>query len=79
MNIRVDEALWASRMLPEGVVENWIAADGSRITAGDHIADVRIEGAVHRITAPADGRLHITLHAKSLIEPGSVLGDISGS
>ena len=33
-DINVDEALWASSMLPEGIVERWFIADGrSSLTA----------------------------------------------
>jgi hypothetical protein len=32
-DVRVDEALWASSILPEGIVERWFLADGA-IVAG---------------------------------------------
>jgi hypothetical protein len=51
-DIKVDEALWASSMLPEGIVERWFVADGATVAAGDRIAEIRIEGALHEITAP---------------------------
>jgi pyruvate/2-oxoglutarate dehydrogenase complex dihydrolipoamide acyltransferase (E2) component len=72
-DVRVDEALWASSILPEGIVERWFFADGAVVTAGDRIAEVRIEGARHEITALAGGRLTIVAAANALVEPGSLL------
>jgi pyruvate/2-oxoglutarate dehydrogenase complex dihydrolipoamide acyltransferase (E2) component len=72
-DVNVDEALWASSMLPEGIVERWFVADGTVITAGDPMAAVRIEDALHEIIAPASGRLTIVAAANSVIEPGSLL------
>jgi hypothetical protein len=45
-DIKVDEALWASNMLPEGIVERWFIADGAIV-------------ALHEIMAPVSGRLTI--------------------
>ena len=41
--IKVDEALWASSMLPEGIVERWFITNGDIIKAGERIAEVRVE------------------------------------
>ncbi len=38
-DIKVDEALWASSMLPEGIVERWFIADGAVVAAGDLMAE----------------------------------------
>ena len=76
-DIRVDEALWAFSMLPEGTVERWFIADGSRVAAGDRIAEVRIEDALHEITAPAEGRLSIVAAANAVVEPGSLLARLA--
>jgi pyruvate/2-oxoglutarate dehydrogenase complex dihydrolipoamide acyltransferase (E2) component len=75
--ISVTPDLWATSILPEGILERWIFADGSPIEAGDPIAMVRVESALHEILAPAKGRLHIRCKANSLVEPGSVIGHIS--
>jgi hypothetical protein len=48
-DIKVDEALWASSMLPEGIVERWFIADGAIVAAGDPMAEIRIEDALHEI------------------------------
>ena len=70
-DIKVDEALWASSMLPEGIVERWFIADGATIAVGDLMAEIRIEDALHEITAPASGRLTIVAASNTIIEPGS--------
>jgi pyruvate/2-oxoglutarate dehydrogenase complex dihydrolipoamide acyltransferase (E2) component len=68
-DIQVDEALWASSMLPEGIVERWFIADGATVAKGDLMAEIRIEDALHEIAAPASGRL--------TIEPGSLLARLT--
>jgi len=44
-------------MLPEGIVERWFIADGAIAAAGDPMAEIRIEDALHEIMAPVSGRL----------------------
>jgi len=72
-DVRVDEALWASNILPEGIVDRWFFADGAIVTLGDRIAEVRIEDARHENTAPVSGRLTIVAATNALVEPGSLL------
>ena len=76
LNIKVDQALWASSMLPEGVVERWFIANGATISAGERIAEVRIEDAQHEIIAPAGGRATIVAAVNAVIEPGSTLATL---
>lgn len=76
LNIKVDQALWASSMLPEGVVERWFIANGATISAGERIAEVRIEDALHEIIAPAGGRATIAAAVNAVIEPGSTLATL---
>lgn len=76
-NIKVDEALWASSMLPEGIVERWFIASGATIKVGERIAEVRIEDALHEIVAPANGCATIVAVANAVIEPGSVLATLN--
>jgi pyruvate/2-oxoglutarate dehydrogenase complex dihydrolipoamide acyltransferase (E2) component len=76
-DIKVDEALWASSMLPEGIVERWFIADGADVAAGDLMAEVRIEDALHEITSPASGRLTIIVAANTVVEPGSLLARLA--
>lgn len=75
-SISVSPDLWSTSLLPEGVLERWIFADGSPVEAGDPVAAVRIESALHEIMAPAKGKLQITCKANTVIEPGSVIGHI---
>jgi pyruvate/2-oxoglutarate dehydrogenase complex dihydrolipoamide acyltransferase (E2) component len=77
VDVRVSEALWASNMTPEGIVENWLVADASEVSAGDAIAAVTIEGTLHEIIAPRSGRLSIVAAANTMIEPGSVLATLA--
>jgi pyruvate/2-oxoglutarate dehydrogenase complex dihydrolipoamide acyltransferase (E2) component len=76
-DIKVDEALWASSMLPEGIVERWFIVDGAIVAAGDLMAEVRIEDTLHEITAPASGRLTIIAAANTIVEPGSLLARLA--
>ena len=76
-DIKVDEALWASSMLPEGIVERWFIADGAVVAAGDLMAEVRIEDALHEITSPASGRLTIIAATNTVVEPGSLLARLA--
>jgi pyruvate/2-oxoglutarate dehydrogenase complex dihydrolipoamide acyltransferase (E2) component len=72
-DIQIDEALWASSMLPEGIVERWFIADGATVAKGDLMAEIRIEDALHEIMAPASGRLTIVAVVNTVVEPGSLL------
>lgn len=76
-DIKVDEALWASSMLPEGIVERWFIVDGAIVAAGDLMAEVRIEDTLHEITAPASGRLTIIAAANTIVEPRSLLARLA--
>jgi biotin carboxyl carrier protein len=75
--IKVDGALWRSSLLPEGIVEHWFVRDGSQVVAGTLIVSVRIEDALHDILAPVSGALTIITKANAVIDPGSVLAEIS--
>jgi pyruvate/2-oxoglutarate dehydrogenase complex dihydrolipoamide acyltransferase (E2) component len=75
-DIKVDEALWASSLLPEGLVERWFIASGAAISAGERIAEVRIEDALHEIVAPASGRVTVVAAVNTVIEPGSILATL---
>ena len=67
---------WLSRMLPEGIVERWLVADGAVIRQNDPVADLRIEGELVKLKAPAAGTLSIDAKVNSIVEPGSVIGHI---
>jgi hypothetical protein len=44
IEIRVDEAISASTILAEGVVQRWFIADGALAETSAKIAEIRIEG-----------------------------------
>jgi pyruvate/2-oxoglutarate dehydrogenase complex dihydrolipoamide acyltransferase (E2) component len=75
--IKVDAGLWATSMLPEGTVERWLVADGAIVAAGDPVAELRIEDALHEITAPGNGRVKVVAVTNAVIEPGSVLANLA--
>ncbi|RTL50239.1 MAG: biotin attachment protein [Bradyrhizobiaceae bacterium] len=77
MDIRIAEDFWAGRMLPEGIVERWIAEHGSQVEAGAPVAEVRIEDSLHEIIAPVSGRLVAYVAKNDIVEPGSVIGQIA--
>ena len=77
VNINADQALWATNMLPEGIVERWFVAEGATAQAGHSVAEVRIEGALHDIVSPVSGRLTILAPANNVIEPGSLLATVA--
>jgi pyruvate/2-oxoglutarate dehydrogenase complex dihydrolipoamide acyltransferase (E2) component len=77
VDVRVDQAFWASSILPEGVVQQWFIADGSIAETGDKMAEIRIEDSLHEITAPVRGRLKIVAAVNNIVEPGSLLGTLA--
>ncbi len=75
-DIKVDEALWRSSILPEGVLDGWLAQDGAEVVMGQPVAVVRIEDAQHDLVAPAVGRFQILTRPNAVIEPGTLIGRI---
>lgn len=76
-DLSISPDFWASSMLPEGILERWRVADGSLVAQGDVLAEVRIEDALHELTAPVRGKLTKLAKVSEVIEPGSVIGRIS--
>jgi pyruvate/2-oxoglutarate dehydrogenase complex dihydrolipoamide acyltransferase (E2) component len=74
--VKVNPDLWATSILPEGMIEKWLAADGAFVEAGEPIAMLRIEGALHDLQSPAEGWLTIDRKVNAVIEPGAVIGHI---
>ena len=74
--IAISPDFWSTNIMPEGVLEQWLFADGSRVETGDPVATVRIEDALHELVAPARGLLSIGLKANSVVEPGTNIGTI---
>jgi pyruvate/2-oxoglutarate dehydrogenase complex dihydrolipoamide acyltransferase (E2) component len=77
IEVRVDEAIWASSILPEGIVQRWFIADGAIAETGEKIAEIRVEGALHEITSPTRGRLTIVAAVNNVVEPGSLLATLA--
>jgi pyruvate/2-oxoglutarate dehydrogenase complex dihydrolipoamide acyltransferase (E2) component len=77
LRINADEAFWRNSMLPEGILERWLVSDGDTARAGHAIAQVRLEGALHDIVAPATGLLSISAPSLSVIEPGFLLATLA--
>ena len=75
--INLDEALWQNSMLPEGILERWLVDDGKTVTAGERIAEVRIESSLHEIMAPGGGVLTILTEQNTVVEPGMLVGRVS--
>ncbi len=77
IRINADEALWRNNMLPEGILERWLVADGDTAREGHAVAQIRIESALHDVVAPATGRLAISASALAVIEPGFLLATLA--
>lgn len=77
--IRIDENLWRAAVAPEGVLEWWFRPDGAQVAAGEKVAQVQIEGAIHDVMAPADGKLRVLAFAGAVLDPGAVIGQVSTS
>jgi biotin carboxyl carrier protein len=77
MDIKVSEGLWASSIIPLGVLNRWVVDDGALVQSGQRIAEIKIEGAFHEITAPIDGRLARFVRVDEIVQPGSILGQLT--
>jgi hypothetical protein len=71
-DVRVEKAIWASTILPGGIVRRWFIADGAIVESGAKIAEIRIEGALHEIDSPASGHLPIVAAVNNVVEHGSL-------
>ncbi len=76
--INLNEDLWRNSMLPEGILERWYVDDGTAVAAGEKIAEVRIESALHEIMAPGSGILTILAGQNAVVEPGTAIARLIG-
>jgi len=76
MNIEASPDLWNSLMFPEGIVERWLVANGGKVELGDDVVEIRIADRLHKLAAPAGGRLVHATFENDVIDPGFVLGRI---
>jgi pyruvate/2-oxoglutarate dehydrogenase complex dihydrolipoamide acyltransferase (E2) component len=75
--INLDEGLWQNGMLPEGILERWLVDDGTTVTAGERIAEVRIESSLHEIMSPGGGVLTILTKQNTVVEPGMIVARLA--
>lgn len=61
----------------EGVVSTWFAEDGSRVSAGDLIAEVAVDKVDAEVTAPESGTLSHVVAEGGVTAQGSVIGTIA--
>lgn len=62
--------------MDEGVVAEWLVADGAYVKAGEPLYSLESEKAVEEIAAPASGRLKITSPVGQSLKVGTILGEI---
>lgn len=76
VQVAVSPDFWVSRIYPEGLIERWLVQNGTRVSAGQPLVQLKIEGAVVTLKSPAPGTLVIERQNSSPIEPGAVVGHI---
>jgi len=74
--IAVPADFWSSSMLPQGILEKWLMADGTFVEAGEAVACVRVEDALHELMAPSEGWLTVDRPVNAVVEPGAIVGHI---
>lgn len=75
-NIHVPDDLWANTMTPLGTLERWTVEAGETVLAGQAIAEVRVEDALHELAAPCSGLLATFAKPNDLVAPGALIGRI---
>jgi hypothetical protein len=76
VQIRVAPELWATSIMPQGVLQKWLRPDGTLVEAGEPVASVRIEDSLHELMAPVSGWLRTGCAPNSVVEPGMVIGHL---
>ena len=62
--------------MSEGRVSEWLATDGSSVTAGQPLYSIESEKSVEEVEAPASGVLRIQVEAGNTVPVGTILGKI---
>jgi pyruvate/2-oxoglutarate dehydrogenase complex dihydrolipoamide acyltransferase (E2) component len=62
--------------MSEGVIAEWLVADGGSVTEGAPLYSIESEKSVQEIEAPASGKLRIIIQPGSTNSVGTVLGVI---
>jgi pyruvate/2-oxoglutarate dehydrogenase complex dihydrolipoamide acyltransferase (E2) component len=60
----------------EGVIAEWLVADGARVTEGQPLFNLESDKSVEEINAPASGTLRIIAQPGQTCAVGTVLGHI---
>jgi pyruvate/2-oxoglutarate dehydrogenase complex dihydrolipoamide acyltransferase (E2) component len=60
----------------EASIQDWLAADGTTVTAGQPLFNVESDKSVTEIEAPASGILRIIVSPGETVAVGTVLGKI---
>lgn len=76
-DIRVADNLWSTSIFPEGILERWLVQNGSTVAAGQAVATIRVNDALHEVVAPTHGRLTVTATALSVVEPGTLIAQLA--
>lgn len=72
--VTIPEALWAGAMMPQGVLERWLVADGALVAEGEAVAVVLVEDARHDLLSPASGILRQNAGPGAIVDPGAEIG-----
>lgn len=62
--------------MTEGVLAEWLAADGAAVSAGDPLFSIESDKSTNEVEAPATGTLHITGVQGETYDVGAVIGAI---
>lgn len=63
--------------MSEGVLSQWLVADGASVTAGSPIYTLEAEKAVEEVEAPASGVIRIIAKAGETYSVGTILATIA--
>jgi pyruvate/2-oxoglutarate dehydrogenase complex dihydrolipoamide acyltransferase (E2) component len=63
----------------EGVIVNWIYADGAQVRAGDVICEIMVQKAQMEFNAPVSGCLRILVPADQVIRKGHLIARIEAA
>jgi pyruvate/2-oxoglutarate dehydrogenase complex dihydrolipoamide acyltransferase (E2) component len=62
--------------MTEGVLAEWLAADGATVTTGDPLFAIESDKSTNEVEAPASGVLRIVGQPGETYEVGAVIGTI---
>ena len=75
-DVHVPEGLWQTSIMPEGILERWLARDGEIVAAGEAVAAIRVGESLHDVVSPSNGRLRLGMETGGLVEPGTVIAAV---